>query len=95
MIYKKGDDLRQDQFILQMISLMDRLLKRENLDLRMTPYKVWNRVKLCCVKLCVTNCYGTYFLLRLDVHAHLSSEPPLHIYCPLFRFCPQAAMMGL
>ncbi|MEW5302904.1 MAG: hypothetical protein WDW36_005643 [Sanguina aurantia] len=40
MIYKKGDDLRQDQFILQMISLMDRLLKRENLDLRLTPYKV-------------------------------------------------------
>lgn len=40
MIFKKGDDLRQDQFILQMISLMDRLLKRENLDLRMTPYKV-------------------------------------------------------
>ena len=40
MIYKKGDDLRQDQFILQMLSLMDRLLKRENLDLRLTPYKV-------------------------------------------------------
>ena len=40
MIYKKGDDLRQDQFILQMVSLMDRLLKRENLDLRMTPYRV-------------------------------------------------------
>ncbi|KAG1669979.1 hypothetical protein FOA52_016240 [Chlamydomonas sp. UWO 241] len=39
IIYKKGDDLRQDQFILQMISLMDRLLKRENLDLRLTPYK--------------------------------------------------------
>jgi hypothetical protein len=27
-------------FCAQMISLMDRLLKRENLDLRMTPYKV-------------------------------------------------------
>lgn len=40
MIYKKGDDLRQDQFVLQMISLMDQLLKREALDLRLTPYKV-------------------------------------------------------
>lgn len=40
MIYKKGDDLRQDQFVLQMISLMDNLLKRENLDLRLTPYTV-------------------------------------------------------
>ena len=26
--------------LLQMLSLMDRLLKRENLDLRLTPYKV-------------------------------------------------------
>lgn len=43
IIYKKGDDLRQDQFILQMVGLMDRLLKRESLDLRLTPYKV------CCV----------------------------------------------
>eukprot|EP00201_Polytomella_parva_P010936 CAMPEP_0175050788 /NCGR_PEP_ID=MMETSP0052_2-20121109/7445_1 /TAXON_ID=51329 ORGANISM="Polytomella parva, Strain SAG 63-3" /NCGR_SAMPLE_ID=MMETSP0052_2 /ASSEMBLY_ACC=CAM_ASM_000194 /LENGTH=273 /DNA_ID=CAMNT_0016315013 /DNA_START=106 /DNA_END=927 /DNA_ORIENTATION=- len=40
MIYKRGDDLRQDQFILQMIGLMDRLLKRENLDLKLTPYRV-------------------------------------------------------
>lgn len=40
MLYKKGDDLRQDQFVLQMISLMDRLLKREALDLHLTPYRV-------------------------------------------------------
>jgi len=40
MIFKKGDDLRQDQLCVQMISLMDRLLKRENLDLKLTPYQV-------------------------------------------------------
>lgn len=40
VIYKKGDDLRQDQLIIQMVSLMDRLLKKENLDLRLTPYRV-------------------------------------------------------
>lgn len=39
VIYKKGDDLRQDQLVVQMFSLMDRLLKREALDLRLTPYK--------------------------------------------------------
>ncbi|KAM9947807.1 hypothetical protein ACTFIW_008177 [Dictyostelium discoideum] len=40
VIFKTGDDLRQDQLIIQLISLMDRLLKKENLDLKLTPYKV-------------------------------------------------------
>ena len=39
VIYKRGDDLRQDQLVVQMFSLMDRLLKRENLDLCLTPYR--------------------------------------------------------
>ncbi|RWS16309.1 phosphatidylinositol 3-kinase catalytic subunit type 3-like protein [Dinothrombium tinctorium] len=39
-ILKHGDDMRQDQLILQTISLMDKLLRRENLDLKLTPYKV-------------------------------------------------------
>ncbi|CAN0029761.1 unnamed protein product, partial [Ectocarpus fasciculatus] len=34
VIFKSGDDLRQDQLIMQMISLMDSLLKRVNLDLK-------------------------------------------------------------
>ena len=40
VIFKDGDDLRQDQLVQQIIQLMDRLLRRENLDLRLTPYKV-------------------------------------------------------
>lgn len=40
IIFKNGDDLRQDQLIIQMIQLMDQLLRREQLDLRLTPYKV-------------------------------------------------------
>ena len=39
-IFKHGDDLRQDQLILQIIMLMDKLLRRENLDLKLTPYRV-------------------------------------------------------
>ena len=39
-IFKFGDDLRQDQLILQTITLMDRILKQENLDLKLTPYRV-------------------------------------------------------
>ncbi|KAK3732085.1 hypothetical protein RRG08_026470 [Elysia crispata] len=37
-IFKHGDDLRQDQLILQMFKLMDKLLRYENLDLQLTPY---------------------------------------------------------
>uniref|UniRef100_A0A183BU91 Phosphatidylinositol 3-kinase catalytic subunit type 3 n=1 Tax=Globodera pallida TaxID=36090 RepID=A0A183BU91_GLOPA len=39
-IFKRGDDLRQDQLVLQMIRLMDELLKEDKLDLCLTPYAV-------------------------------------------------------
>ena len=39
-MFKHGDDLRQDQLILQIITLMDRILRQENLDLKLTPYRV-------------------------------------------------------
>ncbi|XP_030624864.1 phosphatidylinositol 4,5-bisphosphate 3-kinase catalytic subunit delta isoform isoform X1 [Chanos chanos] len=38
IIFKNGDDLRQDMLTLQMIQLMDVLWKTESLDLRMIPY---------------------------------------------------------
>ncbi|XP_063797934.1 phosphatidylinositol 4,5-bisphosphate 3-kinase catalytic subunit delta isoform [Pseudophryne corroboree] len=38
IIFKNGDDLRQDMLTLQMIKLMDVLWKKEGLDLRVTPY---------------------------------------------------------
>lgn len=40
VIFKNGDDLRQDQLVIQLFSLMDRLLRKENLDLRLSPYSV-------------------------------------------------------
>lgn len=40
VIFKHGDDLFRDQLILQIISLMDKLPWKENLDLKLTSYKV-------------------------------------------------------
>ncbi len=38
-IFKSGDDLRQDQMVLEMFFLMDRLLKNVNQGYRLSPYK--------------------------------------------------------
>ncbi|KAG0664479.1 Phosphatidylinositol (PI) 3-kinase [Maudiozyma exigua] len=40
LMYKVGDDLRQDQLVIQIIRLMDEMLKNENVDLKLTPYKI-------------------------------------------------------
>ena len=40
IIFKTGDDLRQDQLVIQIISLMDKLLRKENLDLKVSPYRI-------------------------------------------------------
>jgi len=40
VIFKSGDDLRQDQLVIQLFNLMDRLLRKENVDLRLSPYAV-------------------------------------------------------
>ncbi|CDO94060.1 unnamed protein product [Kluyveromyces dobzhanskii CBS 2104] len=39
-MFKVGDDLIQDQLVVQIIKLMDQLLKNENVDLKLTPYNI-------------------------------------------------------
>lgn len=40
VIFKSGDDLRQDQLVMQMFNLMDSLLKNVNLDLKLLTYGI-------------------------------------------------------
>lgn len=39
LMFKNGDDLRQDILTLQIIQVIDKIWLRNNLDLKMTPYK--------------------------------------------------------
>ncbi|XP_069119879.1 phosphatidylinositol 4,5-bisphosphate 3-kinase catalytic subunit beta isoform-like [Argopecten irradians] len=39
IMYKNGDDLRQDMLTLQMFTIMDNIWRAEDLDLRMNPYQ--------------------------------------------------------
>jgi phosphatidylinositol kinase/protein kinase (PI-3 family) len=40
ILYKASNDLRRDQLILSCIDMMDTLLQKEGVDLRITTYKV-------------------------------------------------------
>ncbi|KAM3161766.1 Phosphatidylinositol 3-kinase VPS34 [Lachancea thermotolerans] len=40
LMFKVGDDLRQDQLVVQIITVMNELLKNENVDLKLMPYKI-------------------------------------------------------
>lgn len=40
VMVKTGDDLRQDQLVIMLIKLMDRILKRGTLDLHLKPYSI-------------------------------------------------------
>lgn len=75
VIFKHGDDLRQDELILQLLALMDRLLKREKLDLKLTPYKV-----LACSK--SFGMLSCPLFLRLHILPVSFSCPPLLCMSP-------------
>ncbi|KAJ3106703.1 Phosphatidylinositol (PI) 3-kinase [Phlyctochytrium bullatum] len=70
IIFKTGDDMRQDQLVVQIITLMDKLLRKENLDLKLTPYKVLatGSDHDTYIKSCAGYCVITYLLGVGDRH---------------------------
>lgn len=79
IIFKNGDDLRQDMLTLQMLKIMDRLWKQEGLDLRMTPYgciSLENRVGMIEV------------VLNADTIANIQKEKGMFTATAAFRKGP-------
>ena len=64
IMFKYGDDLRQDQLILQIISFMDALLKRVNLNFEFTTYKVLATSKTDGFVEFVPGCMTIYDILK-------------------------------
>ena len=56
IIFKVGDDLRQDQLIQQLVGVMDGLFKREYIDMKLHPYPVLATGALTGMLQCVPDC---------------------------------------
>ncbi|XP_076101387.1 phosphatidylinositol 3-kinase catalytic subunit type 3-like isoform X2 [Mytilus galloprovincialis] len=78
-MFKHGDDLRQDQLILQIITLMDKLLQTENLDLKLTPYKVLATSSKHGFVQMIEECLPLAELLATDgtIHNFLKKHAPM------------------
>ena len=85
-IFKHGDDLRQDQLILQMITLMDKLLRKENLDLKLTPYRV----------LATSSKHGfMQFIDSITVAEVLTSESSIHNFFRKYNPCENGKFISI
>lgn len=77
VIFKTGDDLRQDQLVIQIILLMDRLLRKENLDLKLSPYRILATS---------TSAGAVQFVPSLTISAIAAKYPPRESITPILAY---------
>eukprot|EP00049_Salpingoeca_infusionum_P011800 m.207772 g.207772 ORF g.207772 m.207772 type:complete len:842 (+) comp15030_c1_seq2:158-2683(+) len=79
IIFKNGDDLRQDQLVLQVIELMDSILQAENLDLKLSCYGCLAASAESGMLQCVPESYGLADILsdyKGSIRAFLQKHNP-------------------
>lgn len=87
VIFKKGDDMRQDQLIMQLIRLMDHQFKQVKLDLCLTMYRVLSTSIEAGAMEMVPNCLPVSKVLAMysgDIlkyfqKAHPGPDPDFHV----------------
>uniref|UniRef100_A0A0N4ZB74 Phosphatidylinositol 3-kinase catalytic subunit type 3 n=1 Tax=Parastrongyloides trichosuri TaxID=131310 RepID=A0A0N4ZB74_PARTI len=78
VIYKVGDDLRQDALVLQCVNLMNDIWLRYNLDLRMTTYEVLpTNINKGYIEM-VPNCQSLYQIHSLHGAAGIYNDQILY-----------------
>lgn len=74
IIFKVGDDLRQDQLIQQLVALMDSLLKREYIDMKLHPYPVLATGFKVGMLQCVPDCRPIASVLKTQGRLQIAPE---------------------
>ena len=69
MIVKSGDDLRSEQFAMQLIETIDLIFKKRKLKLKLTPYEILSTGQ---------NCGVVEFIP--EIFANMKQEEERHMY---------------
>lgn len=78
VIFKNGDDVRQDQLVIQVVEFTDLLLRQNGLDLHLTPYRVLATTPMQGFVECVPEVETLQEVQKLTVLKHLQQFSATH-----------------
>lgn len=64
MIIKSNDDLRSEQFAMQVIETIDTIFKKRHLKLKLTPYEILSTGPNCGIVEFVSDCMSIDYIKR-------------------------------